>query len=183
MNATVVTLNLDQNDITDLGASALATALKANPNSRVAEINLSRNEICDDGALAFAGKRAMTRWCIDTLTDACTHSLATWRSTWVARAHTTPHRTTMLTSLCSYAGEYLPCCDAATVQRYGPTELLKVQTPLKTLNLSKNEISDTGGIALAAALKGNTQLTSLALDFNELGEEGKSAVAAALGEA
>jgi hypothetical protein len=49
--------------------------------------------------------------------------------------------------------------------------------PLKHLNLSKNEISDQGGLKLAAALRNNKTLLTLNLEGNELA----NAAAEALG--
>ena len=62
----------------------------------------------------------------------------------------------------------------------GDLKLLKVNSTLQSLDLSFNNLGETGGQAIAEALKLNSTLQTLNLYGNKLGETGGQAIAEAL---
>ena len=59
-------------------------------------------------------------------------------------------------------------------------EALKCNTCLKRLEISENEIGDSGAAAISEALKVNTCLTNLNLSWNKIGTSGAAAISEAL---
>jgi V8-like Glu-specific endopeptidase/Ran GTPase-activating protein (RanGAP) involved in mRNA processing and transport len=80
--------------------------------------------------------------------------------------------------------EYSHCLHSLDLSRNGITdkgaEALAANTTLVTLNLSSNEIGDSGAVALGETLKTNITLTSLDLDNNQIGVPGSIALAETL---
>eukprot|EP00566_Odontella_aurita_P009918 CAMPEP_0113575366 /NCGR_PEP_ID=MMETSP0015_2-20120614/27653_1 /TAXON_ID=2838 /ORGANISM="Odontella" /LENGTH=434 /DNA_ID=CAMNT_0000478587 /DNA_START=31 /DNA_END=1335 /DNA_ORIENTATION=- /assembly_acc=CAM_ASM_000160 len=141
-NTTLTHLDLNDNNIGDVGASALAEALKC--NTALIKLSLKYNSIGDVGVSALA---EMLK-CNTTLTHLDLH---------------------------------LNDNDIGDVGASALSEMLKSNTTLIKIILSYNSIGDVGALALAEALMYNDTLTGLELDDNDdISDIGASALVEAL---
>ncbi|KAL9965588.1 hypothetical protein ACROYT_G029409 [Oculina patagonica] len=165
VNATVTSLDLSFNNVSDQGAASLAEALKG--NITLTRLDLSDNNIYDDGAADLAeALKANTNLTRLDLTD---NRIGDHGATCLAEAL---KLNTALTGLDLSNKTRFELADNR-IGDHGATclaEALKLNTSLTWLDLADNLIGDHGATCLAEALKLNTSLTSLDLSVNHIGE-------------
>ena len=137
-NKSLTTLILNSNKFGDVGAAALVECLKYNKS--LTRLELSGNEIGNDGTAALG--------------ECLKHN-------------------TSLTTLILYSNKI------GDVGATALGECLKHNTSLTTLNLNSNKIGDVGAAALVECLKYNKSLTWLELNGNEIGSDGTAALVVA----
>ena len=136
---TVTSIDLRDNSIGDAGAMAFADALDF--NTTVQEINLSENNIGDEGAVALANAIQVNRN--------------------VQQIHLSKNN----------------IGDAGAVAL---ADAIKINTTVQEILLSENYIRDEGAVALADAIKINRNVQQIHLSKNNIGDEGAMALAYAM---
>ncbi|KJE97751.1 hypothetical protein, variant [Capsaspora owczarzaki ATCC 30864] len=156
-------LDLNQEQIGDAGARAIAEALKV--NKTLTSLNLGWNQIGSDGAQEIAEalkvNTTLTKLYLESNEIANAGALAIAEALKVNRT---------LTEL------YLRDTRIGGAGAQAIAEALRVNTKLTLLDLEVNQIGDTGAQAIADALKVNTTLTSLTLQGNCIGNVGVQAI-------
>ena len=192
---TLQKLYLDNNQISDEGATALAHAIKGNTTFQ--RLSLRDNKISDEGAtaLAHALKGNTTLQILwlggNQISDAGATALAhamkrntTLQRLWLGSNQISDEGATALadamkgnTTLQRLSLRYNKISDEGVTAL---AHALKGNTTLQLLWLGSNQISDEGATALADAMKGNTTLQRLSLRYNKISDEGVTALAHAL---
>ena len=164
---TLQRLYLDNNQISDEGATALAQAMKG--NTTMQELYLGHNQISDEGATALAqalkGNTTLQQLYLGSnqISDEGATALAN-----AMKGNTTLQQLSLYNNQISDEG--------ATAL----ANAMKGNTTLQQLSLRNNQISDEGATALANAMKGNTTLQRLYLGNNQISDEGATALANAM---
>lgn len=150
----VIRLALGAAEITSVGASALAGALRASGNT-IVSLRLDWNALGDDGATSL-GRALRGNQRLEVLgLERCGVGDAG------------------AVELASALGGSAPAGDAAD-------PVASALPALRELHLEGNAIGAAGATAIATALRSNTRLQTLALALNPIGAEGARRLAAAL---
>ena len=152
-------LDLRHNRIGEKGATALAEALKF--NSTLQTLNLAHNAIVNEGVLALA-EALKVNSTLQTLN--LSYNKLRNMDTW---AHQVWKANSVLPGFENYR------VDRATAF----AEALKTNSTLLTLELCENRVGDEGAIVIAEALKMNRTLQTLNLHENGVGDKGAMAMA------
>ncbi|KAL0225920.1 hypothetical protein P9112_013244 [Eukaryota sp. TZLM1-RC] len=166
-NSTLTELDLWSNNITSEGASALARALES--NCTLTELNLGDNDITDEGASALA--RALESNSTLTELNLGDNDITDEGASALARA---------LESNSTLTELYLNCNNITDEGASALARALESNSTLTELYLNCNNITDEGASALARALESNGSITKLYLVSNNITSEGASTLARAL---
>ncbi|KAL0205150.1 hypothetical protein P9112_000457 [Eukaryota sp. TZLM1-RC] len=166
-NSTLTTLDLRSKNITDEGASALARALET--NSTLTTLDLRSNNITDEGASALA--RALETNSTLTTLDLHNNQITDEGAGALARALESNSTLTKL----DLWGNNITAEGAIAL-----AHALESNSTLTKLDLWGNNITNKGASALARALESNCTLTTLYLQKDNITDEGASALARAL---
>ncbi|KJE97750.1 hypothetical protein CAOG_07854 [Capsaspora owczarzaki ATCC 30864] len=166
VNKTLTSLNLGWNQIGSDGAQEIAEALKV--NTTLTKLYLESNEIANAGALAIAEALKVNR----TLTELYLRDtrIGGAGAQAIAEALRVNTKLTLLDLEVNQIGD-------TGAQAFA--EALKVNTTLSWLLLWQNQIGDAGALAIAEALEGNTMLEYLFLEANQITDVGAQAIAEA----
>jgi Ran GTPase-activating protein (RanGAP) involved in mRNA processing and transport len=167
-NQTLRTLDISKNGIGSAGAAALADALKMNTTLTTLDIS-SNYEIGDAGAAALA--------------EALTHNTSL-TELWISNNNIGLEGATALSEALKYNTGlktlFINFNNIGDAGAEALAEALTRNTSLKTLNINNNNIGDAGAIALAEGLKDNKGLKSLYINNNNIGDIGATSLADAL---
>ena len=170
VNSTITEVNLDDNNIGDTGATALAEALKG--NSTFKYLYLGKNNIGDRGAIALA--EALKVNSTITNVNLYDNNIGATGARALAEALNVNSTITAISLNDNNIGD--------TGAR-ALAEALNVNSTITDVSLGNNNIGDIGATALAESLKVNLTIIYIELNNNNIGNEGAIALARALREA
>lgn len=186
---------LSENGITDAGAAALAGVLQSNTSLR--SLDLQDNELTDVGAVAIAKGLAGPEGALKTLQLGYNDLSAEGAAALLARCHHSPNSNPgdagpspcSLTSLDLQFNGLGPgvaevvaaaLCGRGASLADSNNSNARPPAGLTTLGLLQTGLGSSGAAVIAEALRTNTVLRSLDLGNNEIGDEGAAALALAL---
>nr|XP_058960216.1 protein NLRC5-like [Pocillopora verrucosa] len=160
-------LNLQNNGISDAGATCIAEAIKV--NKTLTNLNLSWNGISDAGATCIAEAIKVNK----TLTNLnlSLNGISAAGATCIAEAIKVNKTLTNL----NLRNNGISAAGATCI-----AEAIKVNKTLTNLDLRGNGISDAGATCIAEAIKVNKTLTNLDLRSNRISAAGATCIAEAI---
>eukprot|EP00759_Apiculatamorpha_spiralis_P027863 PhF_6_TR30547/c0_g1_i1/m.44837 len=180
---TIVEVRLKNNNITSIGATALATSLQTNES--VTELDLTNNVVGDKGVQAFVASIKRNRCALSYVhvqyNNISPPVLETFVTTLMYNAQPKALKSIfddLMTNNIRVARVVLSQYEEEDVLRLNDASVrllvkaLVGNTSVTYVDLANNKISDDGAEQICHLLKNNNKLRTLVLDRNHIGEKG-----------
>ena len=186
MNTKLQILNISYNHISDNGAVAISECLKN--NNTLQELNMSHNKVSDNGIVdigkALQRNKALQILDIshNNLSDNVVFSFSNYLQEESALDQLRISQNDIIVNLSSN----ITSLSISSIKRFGNSEaipvfkLLRHYINIQILDISHNNISDDGAVAISDCLENNDTVQKLDMSHNKISDNGISRISKAL---